>query len=59
MVAATLQSGEDHSDMAIGFAPMERPDDVSALAVEFRGVAGTIAEYERVEDVTRSAPYDV
>jgi hypothetical protein len=42
-----------------GFSPVERPDDVSALAMEFRGAAGAIAKYERVEDVIRSAPHDV
>ena len=45
--------------MAIRFPPMEEPDDVNALAVEFRGATGTIAESKRVEDVIRSAPYDV
>jgi hypothetical protein len=45
--------------MAIGFPLVKRPYDVGALAVEFRGVAGAIAEYERVEDVISSAPYDV
>ena len=59
MATATLWIGKDLRDMSIGFPPMERPDDVGALAVEFRGAAGTIAEYERVEDVTRSTPYDV
>ena len=59
LAAATLWSGEDLHDMATGFPPMERPDDVSALAMEFRGTAGAIAEYERVEDVIRSAPHDV
>jgi hypothetical protein len=45
--------------MAIGFPPIEGPDDVVALVVDFRGVVGTTAESERVEDVIRSAPYDV
>ena len=45
--------------MAIGFPPVEEPDDVGALAVEFRGTAGAIAESERVEDVIRSAPHVV
>ena len=51
MAAATLQSGEDLRDMATGFLPMERLDDVGVLAMEFKGVAGAIAESERVEDV--------
>ena len=59
LAAATLRSGEDLHDMAIGFPLVERPDDVGALAMEFRGVASAIAEYERVEDVIRSAPHDV
>ena len=45
--------------MAIGFPLVESPNDVDALAMEFRGVAGAIAESKRVEDVIRSAPYDV
>ena len=45
--------------MATGFSPVEEPNDVGALAMEFRGAAGTIAESERVEDVIRSAPHDV
>jgi hypothetical protein len=45
--------------MAIEFPPMERPDDVSVLAMEFRGTVGAIADYERVKDVIRSAPHDV
>ena len=45
--------------MTTRFLPMERPDDVGALAMEFRGVASAIAEYERVEDVIQSAPHDV
>jgi hypothetical protein len=45
--------------MAIRFAPVERPNDVSALAGEFMGAAGAIAESERVEDVICFAPYDV
>ena len=56
LVATTLQSGKDLRDMAIGFPPVERPDDVGALAVEFRGAVGAITESERVEDVIRSAP---
>ena len=45
--------------MAIGFPPVEEPDDVGTLAVEFRGTAGAIAESKRVEDVIRSTPHDV
>ena len=45
--------------MAIGFPPAKKPDDVGALAVEFRGATGAIAKSKRVEDVIRSAPYDV
>jgi hypothetical protein len=45
--------------MAIGFPPMERLDDVGALALEFRGTISAIAESERVKDVIRFAPYDV
>jgi hypothetical protein len=45
--------------MAIEFPTGERPDDVGALALEFRGTAGAFTESERVEDVIRSAPYDV
>jgi hypothetical protein len=37
--------------MANEFPPMERPNDVSVLAMEFRGMVGAIAEYERVKDV--------
>ena len=59
LAAMTLRSGEDLHDMAIGFPPVEEPDNVGALAVEFRDAAGAIAESERVEDVIRSAPHDV
>ena len=59
LVAATLRSSEDLRDMAIGFPPAKKPDDVGALAVEFRGATGAIAKSKRVEDVIRSAPYDV
>ena len=59
LAAATLRSGEDLHDMAIEFPPVEEPDDVGALAVEFRGAVGAIAESERVEDVIRSAPHVV
>jgi hypothetical protein len=59
LAAATLRSGEDLCDMAIEFLTGERPDDVGALALEFRGTAGAFTESERVEDVIRSAPYDV
>jgi len=59
LVAATLRSGEDLHDMAIEFPPVEEPDDVGALAVEFRGAVGAIAESERAEDVIRSTPHDV
>ena len=59
LAATTLWSGENLHDMAIGFPPVERPDDVGALAVEFRGATGAIVEYESVEDVIRSAPHDV
>ena len=58
LAAASLRTNEDLRDMAIGFPPVKRPDDVGALAVEFRGAAGAIAESERVEDVIRSTPYD-
>ena len=37
--------------MAIGFPPVEEPNKVGALAVEFKDMAGAIAEFERVEDV--------
>ena len=33
LAAATLQSGEDLCDMAIGFPLVERPNDVGALAM--------------------------
>jgi len=59
LVAATLRSGEDLHDMAIEFPPVEEPDDVGALAVEFRGAVGAIAESKRVVDVIHSSPYDV
>jgi hypothetical protein len=59
LVAATLQSGEDLRNMATGFPPVEEPNDVDALAVEFRDAVGAIAEFKRVEDVIRSAPHDV
>jgi hypothetical protein len=59
LAAATLRSNEDLHDMAIEFFLVERPDDVGALTMEFRGAAGTVAEYERVDDVIRSAPHDV
>jgi len=36
LAAATLRSSEDLRDMAIGFPPVEEPDDVYALAVAFR-----------------------
>jgi hypothetical protein len=39
--------------------PVERPDDVSTLAMEFRGAVGAIVESGRVEDVIRSSPHDV
>ena len=58
-MAATLRSGEDLHDMAIGFPSVEKPEDIDALAMEFKSAAGAIAEYEGVEDVIRSAPYDV
>jgi hypothetical protein len=45
--------------MAIRFPLVERPNDVGALATEFRGVMGANAEYERVEDVIQSTPHDV
>ena len=45
--------------MASRFPPMEKPDDADALAMEFRGAAGAIAESKRVEDVIRSTPHDV
>ena len=56
---AEFRGGEDLHDMAIEFPPVEEPDDVGALAVEFRGAVGAIAESERVEDVIRSTPHDV
>ena len=59
LVVVTLWSGEDLHDMAIGFLLVEEPNDVGALAMEFRGAAGAIAKSERVEDVIRSAPHDV
>ena len=59
MATATLQSGKDLHDMTIGVSPVERPNNVGALAMEFRGAMGAIVEYERVEDVIRSAPHDV
>jgi hypothetical protein len=59
LAAAFLRSGEDVRDMASRFPPMERPDDADALAVKFRGAAGAIAKFERVEDVIHSAPHDV
>jgi hypothetical protein len=59
LAAATLRSGKDLRNMATRFPPVEEPNDVSALAMEFREAAGAIAEFERVEDVIRSAPHDV
>jgi hypothetical protein len=59
LAAATLWSNEDLHYMAIGFLPVDRPNDVSVLAMEFTGAAGAIAKYERVEDVIQSAPHDV
>ena len=59
LAAATLRSGEDLRNMAIGFPPVEEPDDVGALVMELRGTTGAIAESERVEDVICSAPHDV
>jgi hypothetical protein len=38
---------------------MEEPGVAGALAVEFRGAEGAIAESERVEDVIRSTPHAV
>ena len=45
--------------MAFRFLAMEKPNDVGALAVEFKGAVGAIAKSKRVEDVIRSAPHDV
>jgi hypothetical protein len=45
--------------MAIGFLVVEKPDDIGALAMEFRGAARAIAESERVEDVIHSTPHVV
>jgi hypothetical protein len=45
--------------MVSRFPAMERLDDVGTLAMKFRGVAGAIAEFERVEDVIYLAPHDV
>jgi hypothetical protein len=59
LAAATLWSGEDLRDMAIGFLLVERPNDVGVLAMEFRGMVGAIIKYERVEDVIQSPPHDV
>jgi hypothetical protein len=59
LAATTVWSGKDLCNMAIGFPPVEEPDDIDAWAVEFRGAASAIAKYERVEDVIRSAPHDV
>ena len=59
LVAATFRSGKDLRDMATRFPPVEKPKDVDALAMEFKSAMGAIAEYEGVEDVIRSAPYDV
>lgn len=38
-------------DMATGFPPMVRPDDVMEMAMEFKNTAGAIAQAEVVEDV--------
>ena len=59
LAAATLWSGKDLCDLAIGFPPVEEPNDVGVLAMEFRDVAGAIARFERVVDVIHSAPHDV
>lgn len=59
LAASFLWGSEDLRDMASGFPPMEKLDDADALAMEFRGAAGAIAESKRVEDVIRSAPHDV
>ena len=59
LATATLQSGKDLHDMTIGVSPVERPNNVGALAMEFRGAVGAIAKSERLEDVIRSAPHDV
>jgi hypothetical protein len=59
LAVTTFQSDEDLHNMAIGFSLVERPNNVSALATEFTGAAGAIAEYERVQDVIRSTPHDV
>jgi hypothetical protein len=59
LAAAFLRSSEDLRYMEIRFPPMEKPDNVGALAVEFRSAAGAIVEYERVEDVICSAPHEV
>jgi hypothetical protein len=45
--------------MVSRFLVMERPDDAGTLAMKFRGAAGAIAEFERVEDVICSTPHDV
>jgi hypothetical protein len=44
--------------MVTGFLPVEKPNDVGALALEFRSAVGAIAEYERVQDVIHSAPHE-
>ena len=45
--------------MMTGFPLVEKMEDIGALVVEFRSAAGAITEYERVEDVIRSAPHEV
>jgi hypothetical protein len=55
LAAAFLQSSKDLCDMASGCPPMEKPDDIGALAVEFRVAAGAIAKFESIEDIICSA----
>lgn len=59
LAAAFLRSSEDLRDMASACPPMEKPDDIGALAMEFRGAAGAIAEFESIEDIIRSTPRDM
>ena len=59
LAAASIQSNKDLCDMAIRFPLAKRPDDVGALAMEFKGATGAIAKSERVEDVIRSSHHDV
>lgn len=59
LAAATLWNSKDLHGMATRFPPMEKLEDADGLAMEFKSIVGAIPDYEGVEDVFGSAPYDV